>query len=165
MAQPLLPGWCGLPRGQRGKGETLWAVQSQGRGDGGKHPGCCSSECSGGSAAAAAVAPSGNKRSQGGRGEVRLSPKQPQRLWLTESLEHMADTLLGTSRLGRRGTLQGIHSFIENTFIYYLFFIIYFSYFSYLFVHLPTFCQALEVLESQDRVEISIEPSLGNVIL
>lgn len=98
-----------------------------------KRPGCCSSECSGGSAAAAAtVCPQATQgaRVEGAGGAV--SPEQPQvtqGLWLTESLEHMADTLLGTSSLGRRGTLQGIHSLIENTFIYLLF-ITHFIYFS-----------------------------------
>lgn len=30
-------------------------------------------------------------------------------------------------------------------------------------MHLPTFHQALEVLESQEKVEINIDPRLGNV--
>lgn len=124
MAQPCSMGGVGSREDSAAEGRHRGQCSPRARGDGGKHPGCCSSECSGGSAAAAA-APSGNKRSPGGGGGV--SPEQPQvtqGLWLTESLEHMADTLLGTSRLGRRGTLQGIHSFIENTFIY-LFIILY----------------------------------------
>lgn len=83
-------------------------------------------------------APSGNKRGGGGG-----SPEQPQvtqGMWLTESLEHMADTLLGTSRLGRTGTLQGIHSFIENTFIYLLF-IIYFILFYFYLCNYPPFAK------------------------
>lgn len=70
---------------------------------------------SGRSAAAAAT-----RLPQATGGARAGEPEQPEvtrGLWLTDALEHMADTPLGTSRLGRRGTLQG-DSFIYLKHIY-----------------------------------------------
>lgn len=101
---------------------------------------------SGRSAAAAAT---GLPQATGGaRAGEPEQPEVTRGLWLTDALEHMADTPLGTSRLGRRGTLQG-DSFIYFKHIYL---------FIYLLKHLPTFCQALlEVLELQEKVEINTD--------